>query len=487
MPDQAVSGKTTQTADPNGLPSALFACPDCCKPLKTLAPDNRVLDCLHCGTSFPVYGAGSAPVPWLLPEPDAALLEWKARLEGFLLQADASVEKTRDALRNVTKGTLTEKRLIARRDALSQHRDLVLRQLEPLPLTSMSFAEESDPARRLAHKLPANQGLTSYYDNLFRDWAWDNGENDTLLDIVRSLARAAKLKHIGRALTLGAGSCRLSYDVHRTLQPKQSVAVDFNPLLLLSAARILSGETVDLYEFPVAPRKLEQAAALQHLRAPEALDLARDDFVLVLADVCRLPFAAESADLVITPWLIDIITEDFNAFSRRVNAQLPVGGVWINTGSVAFADADPARQYSREEVLDLVESAGFEIVSASSETTPYLCSPLSAHGRQEEVFSFAARKLAPCDAPETHAVLPAWLRDTRLPVPTDAVRDVASSRHLLLAQVLGAADGQRSVAEIGALLAQHHGLSPEEATHVVRRIFAEQAEERALRPNSITP
>ena len=86
---------------------------------------------------------------------------------------------------------------------------------------------------------------------------------------------------------------------------------------------------------------------LRTLSAPEAVD---EDFHLVLADALRPPFPEESFDTVVTPWLIDIISEDLPVFSARINRLLKSEGRWVNFGSLAFSSHEQTRRYSPEEV-----------------------------------------------------------------------------------------------------------------------------------------
>ena len=93
---------------------------------------------------------------------------------------------------------------------------------------------------------------------------------------------------------------------------------------------------------------------------------------------------------MITPWLIDIVTEDLPVFAARINRLLAGAGRWINFGSLAFSDPARGRQYSPEETKAIVAEAGFSDPYVSEATIPYMCSPSSRHGRRERVFTFAA-------------------------------------------------------------------------------------------------
>jgi hypothetical protein len=124
----------------------------------------------------------------------------------------------------------------------------------------------------------------------------------------------------------------------------------------------------------------------------------------------------------------------------------------------------------------LLEEGGFEVISATRRTAPYLQSPLSAHGRTENAFSFSARKVREAAKPPRYEYLPKWILDTQQPIPASEEFVVASTNHLLHAQVLGAIDGKRTIDEIGGLVARQYDLQVAEATHAVRRILIDEYE-----------
>ena len=99
-------------------------------------------------------------------------------------------------------------------------------------------------------------------------------------------------------LVLGAGAGRLAYDLHQALKPPLTVALDFNPLFLLAASRILAGPPLELYEFPIAPRSIADHAVLRRHEAPAP---PAAGFELVLADASSPPFLPGRFDLVLTP------------------------------------------------------------------------------------------------------------------------------------------------------------------------------------------
>lgn len=466
-------------ASPHALSelASLLRCPTCDNAKTRLSETPESLECSHCDNTFPIYQSGHASIPWLFPNPQNTLLEWKARLNGFLQINSAEQARLRDALEDTGLDGIGRKRIKHSLDARRVHRTQIAELLAPLGLGGIDFASAGDRAGLLRSKLPKNQGLSSYYDNIFRDWTWNNGENEHLFEAVQSVLDTDDRAELGKVLTLGAGACRLSYDIHRSYSPDLSVVLDINPLMLFLACRVIHGESIPLYEFPIAPLDSASFAVLQECIAPEAIDPGSPGgFLFVLANAMHPPFAAASFDTVLTPWLIDIIPQDLRDFIPRMNQLLNKGGVWVNTGSLAFFHENEAWRYSEEEVLELLEENGFEVLSATRRTAPYLQSPSSAHGRTENTFSFSARKVKETAKRPRFEYLPKWIVEPDRPIPEFTEFVVASSNHLLQAQVLGAIDGKRTIEEIGKLFAKQYGLPVSEATHAVMRILVDEFE-----------
>jgi hypothetical protein len=200
-------------------------------------------------------------------------------------------------------------------------------------------------------------------------------------------------------------------------------------------------------------------------------------FAWLLADAINPPFAPRSFDLVFTPWLIDILPEDLRGFLLRLNRLLPVGGLWLNTGTLAFFHSAASWCYSEGELFELVESCGFRIDELSRHKVPYLQSPWSGHGRTEQVLSFRAEKVADAADPPAFKLLPDCLTNTALPLPTDDALAMQGSVHLFKAQVLSAIDGSRSISEIGALLANQYQLPLDQAVAAVQALLVELHED----------
>jgi hypothetical protein len=449
-----------------------FACPSCAPEAGSLVATSDAATCPACGTRYPMIACGETMIPWLVPRPDEARREWSARYRAFLLTITSEHNRLNRALADERLGATGRGRIAGALAAKRAQRQQAMELLAPVGLDCEDFVPAMTSV--LQCTVPRNQHLSSYADNVFRDWAWDNGENDALLAAVEAVLSADSRDNLGAVLCLGAGASRLPYDVHRRFSPRLSVALDLNPLLLLVACRVIQGQHVSLHEFPTAPLDENACAVLQQCRAPAPLRTGADgEFRFVLGDATRPPFKRGSFDTVFTPWLIDIIHEDLRVFIPEINRLLPRGGVWINSGSLAFLHDDPRRCYSEAEVLERVEACGFEILAVDHREVPYLCSPHSANGRIERIVSFAAKKQDEAEVVRAGSSLPEWILDTSQAVPSSAESVLLSSSHLLLAQVWAAIDGKRSIEAISRLVAREYGLSLDECVHALQRILTD--------------
>lgn len=441
--------------------SDFFACPRCDK--APLVRDGTERRCGACKTVFP----GIRGIPWLFAEPDAALGEWRNRLHFELTRLAQEKELLRSALHRAEL-PLTKQRLQHQLAATSEHRQALQKLLAPLDVRSAQASHESHLALRT--RLPVDQALNTYYANVHRDWAWGEEENlASFTEVRRALdAGAEGSKPIGDVLVLGSGASRLAYDLHMQLDPVLTFALDFNPLLLLIAQTVSAGDELELHEFPIAPSSLGDFAVARTLRAPASV---REGFHFVLADVLRPPFRPGVFDIVVTPWLIDIVSEDLTVFAARINRLLKPGGRWINFGSLAFDHPDRERRYSPEETVAIVESRGFSAPSVFEETMPYMCSPASRHARRERVFTFAANKSAEAEMPPRHKALPDWLVVGSEPVPMlPSFRTQAMSTQIY-SFIMALIDGRRSIADMAAVMEQRKLMTRGEAETALRNFL----------------
>ncbi|MDH3430573.1 MAG: methyltransferase domain-containing protein [Gammaproteobacteria bacterium] len=433
----------------------VLACPRCDK--TPLAAENDVCRCAACKIDFPSVNG----IPWMFAEPQASLGEWRGRLQYSLQKLSQESASLESELQNRDLRPLTKRRIERYRKATDAHRRSLQKLLQPLDVQSMHGNHETYLALRT--RLPADQALNTYYANVHRDWSWGDEENAVSLKQVRSVLH--ENAELGDILVLGAGAGRLAYDLHMQTDCKSTTAMDFNPLLMLIAQAVVKGESLKMYEFPIAPRSLEDDAVLRTLSAPEPVS---DGFQLVLGDALRPPFAAQSFDTVVTPWLIDIVTEDLSILAARINRLLKSNGRWINFGSLAFSHPDRARRYSPEETKAIVAENGFSDPYVSDATIPYMCSPASRHGRQERVFTFSAYKERDAEQPPRHRALPDWIVTGKEPVPlSPAFRSQAMTTQIY-SFIMSLIDGKRTLQDMAIVLEKQKLMTREEAEPAIR-------------------
>ena len=432
----------------------LLACPRCDAPL---ARAGEAWRCAGCDVDFPLV----AGIPWLFAEPNAALGEWRGRLHFALQKLEHERQQVAAALSAAELGPATRARLERLELATRDHGARLRALLAPLAIEQPSAGYETFLALRT--RLPPDQGLTTYYSNIHRDWCWGDAENDASFE---ALAPALHAAPPNRVLVLGAGAGRLAYDVHMRTAAALTVALDFNPLLAIVGDTVMRGARLELYEFPIAPRA--DAAVLRTLSAPAA---ARAGLGLVLGDAHRAPFRRGAFDTVVTPWLVDILPERFDLTCARVNALLENGGQWANFGSLSFHDTDPAARYGLDECRAALEENGFGDITFDERELPYLSSPASRHARRERVVTWSARKQRAVKKVPRHQALPDWLVRGNEPVPLgDSFRSqIAATR--IHAFLMSMVDGRRSIKDMAKLVVEQRLMGAEEAEPALRSFF----------------
>ncbi len=431
----------------------LLACPRCEQQLARIESGFR---CEDCTVDYPEFEG----MPWLFSESDSAFGDWSQRLNFAVakLEAEAVAAERSGALKiaGLTRDRLGRQAAACRIQAGSLK--ALLKAVRGIETPAHATIYQG-----LKTRLPADQGLNTYFPNIHRDWNWGAIENQaSLAQILNALGDA---ESPARVLVLGAGAARLAYDLSMSLKPELLIALDFNPLLMLLASKFARGEKIDLYEFPIAPKTLSDHAVLRTLGAPSP---AHESFHCVVGDALRAPFTPGSFDLVVTPWLIDIISDDLPDFAKRVNRLLHPKGRWISFGSLAFRDPDPARCYSEEEVLEIIARAGFEQPDPVRADIPYMNSPASRHARTETVTTLSMRKTKELKKPERYQALPDWIIHGNTPVPASMEFQSQAAATRIHAFVMTMIDGNRTLTDMATLMEQQQLMPKDQAEDAVR-------------------
>ena len=431
----------------------LLGCPRCGNRV-TVKGDQ--LKCSGCKTQFPALDG----VPFLFANPGTTLDEWRGRYHALIRQLEQETKLAETALREKDLPESTRTRLESIRAAKAEYIGELISILKPLDATALTANHETYLALRT--RLPSDQGITTYYANLHRDWCWGKQENDESLRLV---CEGFGEHSPEKMLVLGAGGGRLAYDLHRAYPSALTVASDFNPLLVLASAKITRGETLKLHEFPIAPKTSEDVARLRELQAPEA---ASDNFHLVLANALRAPFRAGTFDTLVTPWLVDILPESLSVQARRWNRLLSQGGRWVWFGSHAFRSGRLRDRISLDESKEIIEQSGFSAPEVIEAGIPYMVSPADRFGRQEQVVVISAQKVKDMKAPAQHVALPDWLVKCNQPVPTTEAFQMEAMSTRIYAFVMAMIDGNRSIDDMAQLMEEQRLMTKQEAVSAIR-------------------
>jgi uncharacterized protein YbaR (Trm112 family) len=432
---------------------SVIRCPRCGGALEE---GDQGLRCAGCRTVFPSLQG----IPCLFAEPGALVDEWRRQVGVYQELVQRGVQSMSEQLQGADLLPATRQRLEALRTATADNAERVLSLFRGAGLPPAA-------SQRSGAQLDDDFLLIEYYDHLLRDWAWDgdSDENARARDAV--LASLGDDRQLGRTLVLGAGACRLAYDLHLRCKSPLTVALDISPLFLIAAKRIMFGNGLRLFEFPAFPRELGSGVVERELRAPAG---SPQNLHLVLADAFVPPLAPASFDTVVTPWFIDIVPVDVRETLALVHGLLVPGGRWLNQGPLNYPKDRPhAQRYSPEELAALVKLAGFEAGPVHGEDVALLSSQAAANGRRERVLTFAARKQPAL--PSSDGDPPPWLMLPHLPIPRFPGLDGFRADHPVLKFVAEAIDGRATLGDIARRMVKEHGARPDAALGGTRAIL----------------
>lgn len=354
-------------------PTRITTCPRCSGLLDL---DAQRIVCEGC--AFHVTRVGR--IPLLLPRPGDHVVAWRRQLGLLQLTAEQTLEQIR-AQEGASQSSAGRERARALARGVRDQMGEIASLLAP----ALGGALPPEPGTGLP------RGIVEHIHFLYRDWGWptDGGnENRTAFDDLASIV--GRDRPLGRTLVLGAGACRLAYDLHVSLGAGPTFVVDIDPFLFVIAEAVVRGQPVVLTETTANAQETAHLPRTWTLAAPDG-PLDPGAFVFLLADGLTPPFAAGSFDTVVTPWFIDQVPQDLPVFLSTVRRLLRPGGHWVNQGPLLYpADAPLARRFSREELFDLSERAGLVVERWATASRPHLVSPLHGRGKIEWVLTLDA-------------------------------------------------------------------------------------------------
>lgn len=290
--------------------------------------------------------------------------------------------------------------------------------------------------------------LSEYYHHILQDWAWNPEIAGQRLQQVLDAAGILEAEHL---LVLGSGAGRLSWDLHNRWNAKATLATDINPILLLASHKLIRlQESFPFYELNNFPQIERQNSAGYDLQPTQDLGDRRNSWHAMAADVWAMPIKPGSMDVIVTSWFIDVHGGDNRDLMGLILQWLKPGGVWVNNGPLLYPKHLPIDyKYDREELVELINLAGFDIGNESVDEQIHMDSPINVRTQTEQVWTFRAQKR--CSEKTLDNNPPAWLMLHHLPVPV--LRSPLQQTHPLIDTILSATDGIKSINQLSSLLA----------------------------------
>lgn len=399
-------------------------------------------------------------LPWLFKNSEYYKAYWSNKKTDFLNFHKQSALKLENEIKKSQSSPLTLQRLRFLKKAHEQNFETLSELLKDLDLNKQLNKKESFEVA-----VPAHQSLHLYRKNLFRDWGWDTDENNRAVHLIKDIVGVGWRPD--SFCVLGSGASRLAIDLHSQFQLPMTVAVDFNPLLVLVAQAVNTGRSIPLYDFNTAPVEMKDVAKLYDLKSPYA---PLNDIHFIFADVTDLPFKSHSFNSVLTPWLIDILPMAFSLLAQRVNRILAVGGEWVNFGPLGFSQKLEANNLTSEEIKEQLVLNGFEVRAEKMDRIEYLSAKDEVNSRNETVYLFKARKIKEVSV-QDFDFMPSWLTDFTQPIPLS--EELKNHQQLVRfqADLFHTIDGQLSINQIAKLFSAHYKIDSDIALKMVVNVL----------------
>jgi SAM-dependent methyltransferase len=311
-----------------------------------LVAHDATLECARCTGTYPVLGG----IPLLLHRPAAALAVCRLSITADRASAEAIEHQSRAALRRRPSALLRQRVERWRRGTLA---NLDLVQAHAGPLTPQPGSDPDEDLGILDWVACQASGwsihrLLPYFH---QDWC-----GTPQFEEVRSLVVDAWRRHgngAGGIAVLGAGACGLVHALAKEAGPVYGVDLCLPALLL--ARTLLSGNALD-----VALEGAEWRSV--HVPPPPP---AAHRMALLQANVNALPFANGALSVVVTQYLMDLVSSPLWLCAELQRVLRP-GGLWINFSNPFSVPGEPIEldRPGLAEVRELLATSGFEVLEA---------------------------------------------------------------------------------------------------------------------------
>ncbi len=412
----------------------------------------------------------SSGIPWLYRNANEQMLQWRAKIKSVADYYLNQSERASKELGVVDLLPSTKIRLEILNKSYQKNAEIFFSYFKKIDGKDTASLNEIEKV--YFEKVPRQQTVKAYHETIFRDWVWGKNEIEKQAQIIEPFINGG-----GNMLVLGAGACGLPLKLHQDYKFKNTLAVDINPVFLMTVQELLSNQTVTLIENPLIPKNMSDVSLEHKIQFSQKIK----GFHLLLADAQSLNTKKEVFDTVLTPWFIDIVPRNFRELARHINQSLKKGGQWLNIGLLDFHRYQLSEIYTKDEVADALMEAGFRIEEIKHVSTPYLQSPHNMMGRFDQLLTFSAVKEKSAKETPRYDYLPDWLRDWNTPIPLHKDIQNFMIKSTIFSQTVSFVDGKRSLSDIAQILSKQSGMPEHLANEAVYNFFVNVYEQVIFR------
>lgn len=406
--------------------TSALGCPRC----HSKMPDSKTLLCA-CG----YRGSALHPrVPLLTPRPEISLAQ-------TLAQLTAELEALQEQI------------------PVFDHRKATLKKL---------FGTVPSPKTELTQLLPDQlPSLTEYSTNVLRDWSWKTAEWDTVLTRIKPhLPKGSTPKTIA---ILGSGAGRVALEFSEIYPEAQVLAIDLNPFLTLFADQILHDQA-ELTWSTFHPNAMDDESKIDEAvcslqKISKTKPVSARNITFVLGDALSPPLATRSVDLLVLPWVLDVLPMPIEQLIPHLNAALSNQGHLLFYGPLAFSHiSNPMRRPTRQSLMQSLTQFGFDVLESDLHwESPLLPPQKVTRKREEQVLYLSAQKSTHHDWNKGAANQDWWLR----PVPMNEEVAARALKHLTTYDILKQVDGTKTPEQLATLLSHYKKMTLEQARAVI--------------------
>jgi carnosine N-methyltransferase len=247
----------------------------------------------------------------------------------------------------------------------------------------LSVAEVSKTKVASTQKESMNHSkVISTLKQIYRDWT-EEGKRERdrchkpILELLDWLFPNSTNRSQTRILIPGAGLCRLAYDISKMGFYTEANEVSYHMLLASEFILNCASGNQDVIFYPwihqysnIPKRECQQRGYVLRPPAsfPSNVTMDPNNFSVVGGDFNMTYSKRESSfDVIVTLFFIDTASNDLNSYLNVIHTILKSGGYWIQLGPLLYHHE--GLEYTAEEVMDLTEAHGFEIVEFNGRGT----------------------------------------------------------------------------------------------------------------------